>query len=59
MCMSGGCGKKTGGGGSYTPKKSFFPKTKGASKANTSSRGNLGNSGQFGAPRVRLSFGKR
>lgn len=58
MC-AGGCGKKNGGGGSYTPKKSFFPKTKGASKSSNSTRGAIGNSNQFGSPRIRMSFGKR
>jgi len=59
MCMSKNCGGKMSGGNSYTPPKSFFPKTKGASKSANSTRSNMGNSGQFGQPKVRMSFGRR
>lgn len=58
MCITGGCGKKTGG---HTPKKPAFPKPKGASKPSFGSGfSSSSKAGKFGSPKVnKISFGRK
>lgn len=63
MCMSGGCGKSGssshGGRGSYSPKKASFPKAMKGMGSASPKYVTRGGSGNFGQPKVKVSFGRR
>lgn len=55
----GGCGGGAKKGNSYTPKKMGGAGAKKSGSKKSGGAGSYGNSGAFGSPKVRMSFGSR